>query len=97
MLWLVLVAVSSTYVCLDHLAALGSDTCDKAKDVHLSLGVHHVQHGIYHYEGTCPPHPRTDTQTERERQTDGERGGERVRKEHAHKDSMWYVTKPRAC
>lgn len=52
--------LASTYVSLDHLTALGSDSGDEAKHVHLPLCVHHVQHGIDHNEGACSPHARTD-------------------------------------
>lgn len=52
-----------TYIRLDHLAALGSDPGDEAKHVHLSLRVHHVQHGIDHNERTSPPDAGTARQT----------------------------------
>lgn len=51
-----------THISLDHLTALGSDSGDKAKHVHLPLSDHHVQHGVNHNESTCPPNARADGQ-----------------------------------
>lgn len=51
-----------SYISLDHLTTLGSNPGDKAEHVHLPLGVHHVQHGIYHNERTCSSYSRTNTE-----------------------------------
>lgn len=53
-----------TNISLDHLTALSSDPGDEAKDIHLPLGDHHVQHSINHNEGARPPHPGADRKVE---------------------------------
>lgn len=45
------------YICLYHLAALRPDSADEAVNVHLPLGVHHVQHGIDDDESARASHP----------------------------------------
>ncbi len=49
------VIVSPTHICLNELGALLSYLRDKPKHVNLLLCVHHVDHGIYYDEGSCPP------------------------------------------
>lgn len=50
---------SPTHICLDELGALLSDLGDESKHVDFLLRVHHVDHGIYYYEGSRPPNSST--------------------------------------
>lgn len=50
---------SPTHICLDELGALLSYLGDESEHVHFLLGVHHVDHGVYYYEGSRPPHSST--------------------------------------
>lgn len=50
---------SQTHICLDELRALLSYLRDKPKHIHFLLCVHHVDHGIYYNEGSCPPNTST--------------------------------------
>lgn len=56
---MLLECVKLTNISLDHLAPLGSDSCDEAENVHLPLGSHHVQHCVDYDEGARPPDTRT--------------------------------------
>lgn len=46
-----------TYICLYHLAALSPDPAHEAINVHLPLGVHHVQHGVNDDKSARASHP----------------------------------------
>ena len=48
-----------TYICLYHLAALSPDPAHKAVNIHLPLGMHHVQHGVDDNKSACASHPST--------------------------------------
>lgn len=62
--------VNWTNIGLDHLAPLGSDSCDEAEHVHLPLGSHHVQHRIDYDEGARPPDTRTRRDRQKQREND---------------------------
>lgn len=49
----------ATHICLNHLRTLVADSRHEVEDVDLVLGVHHVHHGIDHYEGARPAHAGT--------------------------------------
>ena len=47
-----------THVRLNHLRPLIADSGHEVKDVHFLLCMHHVHHGVDHYEGARPAHAR---------------------------------------
>lgn len=50
---------SPTHICLNELWALLSYLRDEPKHVNFLLRLHHVDHGIYYDEGSCPPNTST--------------------------------------